>query len=267
MRVLPWILLAACTDPSVGTIRRPPGETGGDSGTPVDTDVTVPIDTAPTGPCPSNMVLVDGRFCIDAYEATLEEHVGNAWTASSPFLTVDGRTVRAVVAPGMVPQAYISGAEAQDACEASGKRLCASDEWLAACQGPDQTTWPYGNTHQTGACNDTYEGGNGRWGHPVEDLFDSSDVWDMEHMNDPRINQQPNTVTPGGSYPACVSDWGAYDLHGNVHEWVSDADGKFRGGFFADASINGPGCLYVTTAHEFTYHDYSTGFRCCADPR
>ena len=36
-------------------------------------------------------------------------------------------------------------------------------------------------------------------------------------------------------------------------------------GFYADAKLNGPGCTYATTAHEFTYHDYSTGFRCCAD--
>ena len=30
--------------------------------------------------------------------------------------------------------------------------------------------------------------------------------------------------------------------------------------------MNGDGCTYRTAAHEFTYHDYSTGFRCCADP-
>ena len=58
-----------------------------------------------------------------------------------------------------------------------------------------------------------------------------------------------------------------FDLHGNLHEWVDDPDGTFRGGFYADASINGDGCLYVTTRHDFSYHDYSTGFRCCADAR
>ena len=34
-----------------------------------------------------------------------------------------------------------------------------------------------------------------------------------------------------------------------------------------DAKINGPGCEYRTTAHAPSYYDYSTGFRCCADPR
>ena len=54
------------------------------------------------------------------------------------------------------------------------------------------------------------------------------------------------------------------DLHGNLHEWISDPDGTFKGGFYADASINGSGCSYTTTAHSMSYHDYSTGFRCCS---
>ena len=43
--------------------------------------------------------------------------------------------------------------------------------------------------------------------------------------------------------------------------------GIFKGGFFVDAKLNGPGCLYATTAHAQSYHDYSTGFRCCAEAR
>ena len=34
----------------------------------------------------------------------------------------------------------------------------------------------------------------------------------------------------------------------------------------ADTEKNGPGCLYATTAHNTQHWDYSTGFRCCADP-
>ncbi len=36
-------------------------------------------------------------------------------------------------------------------------------------------------------------------------------------------------------------------------------------GYYQDAHKNGEGCKYVTTAHAPTYHDYSTGFRCCKD--
>jgi hypothetical protein len=55
-----------------------------------------------------------------------------------------------------------------------------------------------------------------------------------------------------------------------MHEWGADSPdakghGRFRGGFYGDAETNGHGCNYVTGAHEPTYHDYSTGFRCCAD--
>ena len=95
----------------------------------------------------------------------------------------------------------------------------------------------------------------------------SNGVFDSQHMNDPGINQQPNSVAKGGAFTQCVSSDGAFDLHGNLHEWVDDPAGTFRGGFYADASLNGPGCTYATTAHNFTYHDYSTGFRCCADAR
>ena len=272
------VLLAGC--PERGGLDRIPGDPPGlpddddvgdddtidDDDTVVDDDSFDDDDTLDDDdvaePCPDLMALVDGAFCIDRYEGALEEQVGGDWVEASPYLTVDARPVRAVPAAARVPQAYISGVEAADACAASDKRLCTSEEWLAACRGPTNTVYPYGDDHQPGACNDEYPGG-----HPVVDFFGTSDgVWDPAHMNDPGINQQPDTVEPGGAHAGCESAWGCFDLHGNLHEWVSDADGTFRGGFFADASINGPGCTYATTAHSTGYHDYSTGFRCCADP-
>ena len=36
---------------------------------------------------------------------------------------------------------------------------------------------------------------------------------------------------------------------------------------FKDTKLTGEGCDYRTTAHDFGYHDYSTGFRCCSDTR
>jgi Sulfatase-modifying factor enzyme 1 len=237
-------------------------ESGVESGVPADTRVDAPSapDTGPS-PCPPLMALVDGAFCVDRYEAALEEQSpGGGWVAASPYLTVGTRTVRAVPAQGIAPQGYISGTEAAAACAAAGKRLCSSTEWLAACRGPTKSTYPYGNSHQPAACNDDYQG------HPVVKYFGTSTgIWDAKHMNDPGINKQPGTVAAGGAHPACVSHWGIFDLHGNLHEWVSDATGTFRGGFYADAKINGAGCLYATTAHALGYHDYSTGFRCCAD--
>lgn len=208
------------------------------------------------------MALVDGAFCVDRYEAALQRKVNGAWVSSSPHAVVGQNQVRAVVGPGMIPQGYISGAEAAKACAAADKRLCTSAEWLAACRGPAGNTYPYGKAYKPGACNDDYVG------HPVVKYFGTSTgIWDSKHMNDPGINQQPGTVAAGGTHPGCVTPSGIHDLHGNLHEWVADAAGTFRGGFYADAKLNGAGCLYATTAHSMGYHDYSTGFRCCADRR
>ena len=69
-----------------------------------------------------------------------------------------------------------------------------------------------------------------------------------------------------GARAGCASADGIMDLMGNLHEWTADPAGTFRGGFFVDTRINGDGCLYATTAHDVNHWDYSTGFRCCADP-
>ena len=158
-----------------------------------------------------------------------------------------------------VPQGYISGEVAQDACNAAGKRLCTTDEWLRACRGPNDRTYPYGYAYQPGVCNE------GRSVHPVIELFGTGATFNATELNDPLLNQLPDSLAPSGAYTGCVTDEGVYDLHGNLHEWIDDPAGTFRGGFYVDATINGPGCTYRTTAHTFDYHDYSTGFRCCMD--
>lgn len=78
--------------------------------------------------------------------------------------------------------------------------------------------------------------------------------------------QLPNSLAKTGSLPGCVSAEGVFDLVGNLHEWTADPAGTFRGGFYVDTKLNGPGCLYATTAHTLGHWDYSTGFRCCAEP-
>jgi sulfatase modifying factor 1 len=264
--MLPLLLLLACSSPpdrhGWDGSEDPPAP--GDSEAEADTDTDSDGDTdSEPGPCPADMVLIDDGPCMDAYEGALELWSGGAWVARSPYEALDsGERVRAVSRAGLVPQGYISGDEAEAACLEAGKRLCSSEEWLRACRGPQGFSYPYGDSHIDGACNDAYAGS-----HPVVDYFGTSDgVWDAEHMNDPGINQMAGTVAVGGAYLRCESAWGAFDMHGNLHEWVADSEGTFRGGFYADASINGAGCGYVTTAHDRGWHDYSTGFRCCGDP-
>ncbi len=177
----------------------------------------------------------------------------------SPYENVGTHKVRAVARPGVVPQAYISRNEADAACHASSKRLCQEDEWVVACEGSQRTTFPYGAQRHPGYCND-----DGR--PPLAALFPNN-AHSWESMNDPRLNQQPGTVARTGAHGRCESSYGAYDMVGNVHEWVDDRGGTFLGGYYLDTTLNGDGCHYKTVAHDAAYHDYSTGFRCCADAK
>ncbi|RMH65698.1 MAG: hypothetical protein D6685_05680 [Bacteroidetes bacterium] len=225
----------------------PTGAVPGQADYVFDAACAVVADTD-AGPCPAGMAHVEG-FCIDRWEAHLADQ--------SPFAVPTAGVAR--TAPEVIPQGYISADVAERTCRAAGKRLCTSAEWLRACQGPSGTTYPYGDTYLPGACNE------GRAVHPVVELFGEDADWSARQMNDPRLNQLPDGLAPTGTHPVCMSAEGVFDLHGNLHEWVADAGGTFRGGFYVDARINGAGCLYRTTAHGRAYHDYSTGFRCCAD--
>jgi len=89
-------------------------------------------------------------------------------------------------------------------------------------------------------------------------------IW--SELGHPCINQLEESLAKAGAFSECQTEEGLFDMMGNLHEWTSDPNGTFRGGFYGDTVINGPGCLYATTAHDVYHWDYSTGFRCCADP-
>jgi hypothetical protein len=209
------------------------------------------------------MALVEsaGRpaYCIDRWEGSLVEVTPGGERDFSPYANAEGHAVRAVSRAGVVPQGYISRNEAQAACAASRKRLCREDEWVRACEGSGATTFPYGPERKAGYCND-----HGK--PPLAALYqNNAHTW--ESMNDPRLNQQPGTVAKTGEFGRCESTYGVFDMVGNLHEWIADPHGAFLGGYYLDTTLNGDGCHYKTVAHAAVYHDYSTGFRCCADAR
>jgi formylglycine-generating enzyme len=208
-----------------------------------------------------------GDFCIDRWEDhVVELDADGGEHPHSPYEAVEGLIVRAKTAPATIPQGYISKVQASQACEMAGKRLCKAAEFRLACRGPGpDALYPYGGQQRIpGYCNE----GKGSM---VALLYGSDPSrWTFANFNDPRLNQLPGGLAPTGSYAHCQSPAGVWDCVGNLHEWGADtADGsghgRFRGGFYGDAELNGRGCLYVTSAHVPTYHDYSTGFRCCAD--
>ena len=219
------------------------------------------VNGAPTPPpglggCPAGMARVAG-FCIDRWEAALVGADGRGW---SPYKNPGTAAVVAVSAPGLVPQGYINQTQATAACAAAGKRLCTDTEWLRACQGAAGSTYPYGATRMPGVCNDA------RACHPAVQFFESSDSSVFSMIGHSCLDQLPDGLARTGAHAGCVSADGLFDLMGNLHEWTADPAGTFRGGFYVDTTINGNGCLYRTTAHDVSHWDYSTGFRCCADP-
>jgi len=214
------------------------------------------------------MALVRGAVCVDRWEASLVQISPDGrerpW---SPFKKVRGskRKLRAVSRPNVSPQGYISAVAAAQSCRAAGKRLCLAAEWQTACRGPKDTTYPYGPDRRAGMCND-----DGRRIHPVAEVTGrlglSRDRMWYQGMEHPLINQLPNTVSKTGQHSACTNSYGMFDMVGNLHEWIDDPEGTFRGGFYMDTIRNGEGCEYTTRAHAAHYHDYSTGFRCCKEP-
>ena len=126
---------------------------------------------------------------------------------------------------------------AAELCAARGRRLCSAREWGEACRGPERTRWPYGDEYDREACNYGFTGGLGG-------------------------------VEAAGSHPRCVSGYGAFDLSGNLWEWVSDldAEGKAQiyGGYWNLGATYGKCDTVASAAQGFSH--MSVGFRCCADP-
>lgn len=233
--------------------------------------------------CPAGMALIDS-FCIDRYEAHLViiDELDQSERPTSPFARPSGaHRYAARSAAGVTPQGYISRNESAEACLNAGKRLCSAREWHRACGGTQETRYPYGSKEIRGRCN------TGKPYVPTK-LFGRVPFGSVD-LNSPLLNQQPGGLARSGEYTECVNDYGLFDMVGNLHEWVADesnsalkrkipipygqhlmgprGSGVFLGGFFSSKSEHGHGCNYVTTHHAPDYHDYSTGFRCCATPR
>lgn len=212
-----------------------------------------------SGGCPDGMVAA-ADFCVDRYESFVVEVLPDGREAPwSPYLNPGNLPIRAKSAAGAVPQGYINGVQAARACYEAGKRLCRPDEWLRACRGEAETIYPYGNTREPGVCNGS------RARHPAFELYGTTDDWIWGALDNACLNQLPDGLARTGEHPGCVTEEGAYDLMGNLHEWIDDPEGTFLGGFYVNTWGNGEGCKYHTRAHGVTYWDYSTGFRCCAD--
>ena len=144
-------------------------------------------DLGPRNEEPVHEVTLDA-FYIDQYEVT------NEWYA-------DCVAAGGCKPPGCTerygdpdktnhPVVCVDWYEAMTYCEWRGARLPTEAEWEKAARGTDGRTYP----------------------------------WGEDSPNDQLLNFDQNVgdTTPVGSYPDGVSPYGAYDMAGNVREWVSD---------------------------------------------
>ena len=135
---------------------------------------------------PAHEVHIDG-FYLDIHEVTNEEYGKylEASGAAEPdfWENHDFNGARQ-------PVVGVTWKEAQKYCHWRGKRLPTEAEWEKASRGKRSIKYPWGN------------------GPP-----------DLTRAN---FNGEVGKTKPVGSYEAGKSDYGVYDLAGNVSEWVFD---------------------------------------------
>ena len=219
-------------------------------------DATVPPLTSCPGPVGA-MVLVEGDYCTEVRENCLKwEDPPSSKLARcaeyGPSVCVGPRVHKRFcidrdeyVPPGQkLPMSDVSWTQAQNTCEAQGKRLCKETEWEFACEGEQILPYPTGYVRDPKVCN-----------------FDKDPLLD-------RKGKLLDLREPEDGPSACVSPFGARNMSGNVDEWVfrdrtyGEWRSALKGGWWMAARDR---CRPATTAHDEHFHQLQTGVRCCAD--
>lgn len=201
-------------------------------------------------PCPFDMVFVTGMgVCIDRYE----------WP--------NKYCVRPKVDASGLREGHIKKDETHDAdtlCKNVGKRVCQIEEWVAACRGPDNARYPWGNRTPRGK--ELRFENEGKlpcsFNKEYRPVSSETKVW----KRDPEIMKHLDQSEPAGHRESCRSAVGAYDMTGNAEEWVrcpgvAKSGWCLMGRFWSQLYP----CDKAVKGHHPRWHYYTTGFRCCAD--
>lgn len=229
--------------------------------------------------CPAGMVLVSGEYCPEAVQTCLEHHP--EWernhAVSERCLRFAEPSVCASKArvpmrfcvdryewpneKDAIPTVLVDWNHAKSACASVGKRLCTEDEWNFACEGEGMLPHVYGYERDATKCNidKPYRARRGRFRHYDKCMADPECALRL-HAIDQRA--------PSGSFAECVSPFGAFDMNGNVNEWVELPGEKapnrsgLKGGWWGPVRNR---CRPTVTFHKEEDYGYEAGFRCCAD--
>ena len=247
-----------------------------DAGTQADSGAEAP-STPPSGVCPSGMQHVKFDYCPELNRRCLDKEYDkpNHITICNRFAQ-EKPECRAARVPldfciddfeypnraGAKPPVMLNFYEASGLCAAEQKRLCYESEWVAACEGPDEKPFPYGYVRSSEQCNF-----DNRWVDPHLDRVYAKDP-EIARAELARLDRS----LPSGQKAGCVSDYGVYDLTGNVDEWtLADYDRPREHAKFAALKGGAWGhvrnaCRPVTTSHVPEFRYYFIGFRCCSEP-
>jgi len=158
--------------------------------------------------CPPGMVKIPSRYLLHYtvfYKVDWEEETMDAFCIDQyEYPNIKGE----------LPYVDVSFEEAESLCMQQGKRLCSYYEWLSACQGSKNYKYPYGLIYDSKKCN-THRGL----------IYFESD----------------RTLAGSGDFSECKSDFGVYDMTGNVWEWSKNEIGVIEKGLETEKELRGGG--------------------------
>lgn len=189
-------------------------------------------------------------FCLDATEVTRAAYrncstAGACSIANSASGCVWDRADR-----DSYPMNCVTWDQARSFCMWRGGDLPTEAQWEYAARGTDGRTWPWGNADPS----------------------------------DRLLNFNSSDARPVASYPAGVSPFGAFDMAGNIQEWVADWYGPYTAGAVTNPTGPASGTLRVERGGPFgttygnevrsayrytdppTYRAGGVGFRCARNP-
>jgi formylglycine-generating enzyme required for sulfatase activity len=250
-------------------------DAGSDAETTSEPAVVAAAPVSGPAACPADMVLIDGDYCTDVEVTCLRSTYAkqNKKTIchefQAPSKCVGQKEHRRYCIDryeypnkkGERPEVMHHFPEAQHLCAAQGKRVCTETEWTMACEGPTYKPYPYGYVRDPTKCR-----GDRPYRFPHVKTTVSKDKAaahkELERLWDGVVS---------GSQPACVSDYGVYDMPGNADELASSEtppphstfDNVTTGGPWLDGVRNQ--CRPKIYTHNEGFRYYYLSFRCCEE--